>query len=51
MISLKDNNSLVRKIGFLFVLAILLTDTNVFYSQNNRRERVILIDNMVEGDW
>ena len=24
MISLKDNNSLVKKIGFLFVLAVLL---------------------------
>ena len=49
MISLKDNNSLVRKIGFLFVLAILLQIPTFFihriiddrgYSYNNMVEEI-----------
>ncbi len=47
MISLKDNNSLVRKIGFLFVLAILL-QIPMFFIHRIIDDRGYSYNNMVE---
>ena len=53
MISLKDNNSLVRKIGFLFVLAILL-QIPIFFIHRIIDDRGYSYNNMVEeigNEW
>ena len=53
MISLKDNNSLVRKIGFLFVLAILL-QIPMFFIHRIIDDRGYSYNNMVEeigNEW
>ena len=47
MISLKDNNSLVKKIGFLFVLAILL-QIPMFFIHRIIDDRGYSYNNMVE---
>ena len=53
MISLKDNNSLVRKIGFLFVLAILL-QIPIFFIHRIIDDRGYSYNNIVEeigNEW
>ena len=53
MINLKKNNSLVRKIGFLFVLAILL-QIPIFFIHTIVDDRGYSYNNMVEeigNEW